>query len=85
MSNDFYKWLKENITEDFDFYKHRTNAGDFLGWKYEIKLENTRRPKPIEVIEFTDGLYYLGINAWVKKETAQNILLALKRGLEKEQ
>ena len=86
MSNEFYKFLNETFGEkNIGLCKHKTKVGDFLGWKYFITLPNTRRREPIEVIEFTDRLYYCGICAWVKMETMKAILLALKQGLEKEQ
>ena len=86
MSNDFYMFLQDTFGEkNIDLCKHKTKFGDFLGWKYFITIPNTRRSEPVEVIEFTDKLYYCGICAWVKQETMENILLALKQGLEKEQ
>lgn len=84
MSDSFLRWLENNIDKNVEIYKHRTQAGSFIGWKYILHLKNTKRPNPIEVIEFDDGLYYLGITAWINRETAQNILLALKKGLEEQ-
>lgn len=85
MSNEFYKFMSETFgDESFEICKHRTSAGSFIGWKYVLHIDNTKRPNPIEVIEFDDGLYYCGICAWINRETMQNILLALKKGLEME-
>lgn len=82
--DSFWRWVVNNIDKDCSSYKHRTQAGSFIGWKYIIHLPNTKRPNPIEVIEFDDGLYYCGICAWVNRKTVQNILLALKEGLADE-
>ena len=85
MSDEFFEFISNTFgKENIGLCKHRTQAGDFLGWKYFITIPNTRRKEPVEVIEFRDGLYYCGICAWVKQETMKNILLALKQGLEKE-
>ena len=85
MSSEFHRFMVETFGDEaFGIYKHRTSAGSFIGWKYELTLPNTKRPNPIEIIEFSDGLYYCGICAWINRETMQNILLALKKGLELE-
>lgn len=85
MSDGFFEFITDTFgKENVGLCKHRTQAGDFIGWKYFITIPNTRRKDPVEVIEFLDGLYYCGICAWVKQETMKNILLALKQGLEKE-
>lgn len=86
MSDVFYKFLTDTFGEkNISLCKHKTKVGDFLGWKYFINLPNTHRPSPVEVIEFTDGLYYCGICAWIDRETMQDILLVLKKRLIKEQ
>ena len=86
MSDSFFEFVRDTFGEkNLELCKHKTQAGDFLGWKYFITIPNTRRREPVEVIEFSDGLYYCGIAAWVKQETMKNILLALKNGLEKEE
>lgn len=85
MSDEFFEFIIDTFgKENVGLCKHKTSAGDFIGWKYFITIPNTRRKEPVEVIEFLDGLYYCGICAWVKQETMKNILLALKQGLEKE-
>ena len=75
---DFFNWLAYNIDAQVISYKHKTEAGGYLGMAYEVCLPCNKRKKLTKIIRFTDGMVLCLYDAWVTEEAAKKILLAAK-------